>query len=199
MFSITPAAELLDSACAKLRRRCPPARRGEGHDHPYRFRQIACATGCCAYHNPVRKEKFWRTFVILKNIIAANRHAASTTISAPVTKRASSCEEQHRIRHVAASPAKRAECARGAIATALHVSAGALRGEPRVQGKSASTAWYPASGIPHVEARLATQRAGGNVQALLQSRLERIPLGFAGDGRDTANAVLFLASTRRAS
>jgi NAD(P)-dependent dehydrogenase (short-subunit alcohol dehydrogenase family) len=47
---------------------------------------------------------------------------------------------------------------------------------------------------PMVEARLATQRAGGNVQALLQSRLERIPLGFAGDGRDTANAVLFLAS-----
>jgi NAD(P)-dependent dehydrogenase (short-subunit alcohol dehydrogenase family) len=45
-----------------------------------------------------------------------------------------------------------------------------------------------------VEARLATQRAGGNVQALLQSRLERIPLGFAGDGRDTANAALFLAS-----
>jgi NAD(P)-dependent dehydrogenase (short-subunit alcohol dehydrogenase family) len=47
---------------------------------------------------------------------------------------------------------------------------------------------------PMVEARLATQRAGGNVQALLRSRLERIPLGFAGDGRDTANAVLFLAS-----
>jgi len=28
----------------------------------------------------------------------------------------------------------------------------------------------------------------------LQSRLKRIPLGFAGDGRDTAAAVLFLAS-----
>ena len=47
---------------------------------------------------------------------------------------------------------------------------------------------------PMVEARLAKQRAGGDVEALLQSRLKRIPLGFAGDGRDTANAVLFLAS-----
>ena len=47
---------------------------------------------------------------------------------------------------------------------------------------------------PLVEARLAGQRAGGDVQKLLQQRLARIPLGFAGDGRDTANAVLFLAS-----
>jgi NAD(P)-dependent dehydrogenase (short-subunit alcohol dehydrogenase family) len=47
---------------------------------------------------------------------------------------------------------------------------------------------------PMVEARLARQRSGGDVEALLQSRLKRIPLGFAGDGRDTANAVLFLAS-----
>jgi NAD(P)-dependent dehydrogenase (short-subunit alcohol dehydrogenase family) len=47
---------------------------------------------------------------------------------------------------------------------------------------------------PMVEARLAKQRAGGDVQALLKTRLERIPLGFAGDGRDTANAALFLAS-----
>jgi NAD(P)-dependent dehydrogenase (short-subunit alcohol dehydrogenase family) len=47
---------------------------------------------------------------------------------------------------------------------------------------------------PMVEARLAQQRAGGNVEALLASRLKRIPLGFAGDGRDTANAALFLAS-----
>jgi NAD(P)-dependent dehydrogenase (short-subunit alcohol dehydrogenase family) len=31
-------------------------------------------------------------------------------------------------------------------------------------------------------------------RALLKSRLDRIPLGFAGDGRDTAAAVLFLAS-----
>jgi NAD(P)-dependent dehydrogenase (short-subunit alcohol dehydrogenase family) len=47
---------------------------------------------------------------------------------------------------------------------------------------------------PMVETRLAKQRAGGDVEALLKSRLKRIPIGFAGDGRDTANAVLFLAS-----
>jgi len=47
---------------------------------------------------------------------------------------------------------------------------------------------------PMVEARLAKQRAGGDVDALLKSRVARIPLGFMGDGRDTANAVLFLAS-----
>jgi len=47
---------------------------------------------------------------------------------------------------------------------------------------------------PMVEARLAGQRAGGDVEAILAQRLARIPLGFAGDGRDTAAAVLFLAS-----
>lgn len=47
---------------------------------------------------------------------------------------------------------------------------------------------------PMVEARLAKQRAGGDVEALLRQRQARIPLGFAGDGRDTAAAVLFLAS-----
>jgi NAD(P)-dependent dehydrogenase (short-subunit alcohol dehydrogenase family) len=47
---------------------------------------------------------------------------------------------------------------------------------------------------PMVEARLAKQRTGGDVEALLKSRLDRIPLGFMGDGRDTANATLFLAS-----
>jgi NAD(P)-dependent dehydrogenase (short-subunit alcohol dehydrogenase family) len=47
---------------------------------------------------------------------------------------------------------------------------------------------------PMVEARLATQRAGGDVDALLSQRLARIPLGFMGDGRDTAYAALFLAS-----
>jgi len=47
---------------------------------------------------------------------------------------------------------------------------------------------------PMVEVRLAGQRAGGDVEALLASRLKRIPLGFAGDGRDTAAAALFLAS-----
>jgi NAD(P)-dependent dehydrogenase (short-subunit alcohol dehydrogenase family) len=47
---------------------------------------------------------------------------------------------------------------------------------------------------PLVEARLARQRAGGDVEALLRQRQARIPLPFMGDGRDTANAVLFLAS-----
>jgi|SRR6185369_1744961 len=47
---------------------------------------------------------------------------------------------------------------------------------------------------PMVEARLAKQRAGGDVEELLKQRLKRIPAGFAGDGRDTANAALFLAS-----
>ncbi len=47
---------------------------------------------------------------------------------------------------------------------------------------------------PMVEVRLAKQRAGGDVESLLKSRIARIPLGFAGDGRDTAAAVLFLAS-----
>jgi NAD(P)-dependent dehydrogenase (short-subunit alcohol dehydrogenase family) len=47
---------------------------------------------------------------------------------------------------------------------------------------------------PMVETRLAKQRAGGDVEALLKQRLSRIPLGFMGDGRDTANAALFLAS-----
>jgi NAD(P)-dependent dehydrogenase (short-subunit alcohol dehydrogenase family) len=47
---------------------------------------------------------------------------------------------------------------------------------------------------PMVEARLAGQRSGGDVDKLLETRLARIPLGFMGDGRDTANAALFLAS-----
>lgn len=47
---------------------------------------------------------------------------------------------------------------------------------------------------PMVETRLAKQRSGGDVDALLMQRQKRIPLGFMGDGRDTASAVLFLAS-----
>jgi NAD(P)-dependent dehydrogenase (short-subunit alcohol dehydrogenase family) len=47
---------------------------------------------------------------------------------------------------------------------------------------------------PMVEARLAGQRSGGDVAVLLKTRLARIPLGFMGDGRDTAHAALFLAS-----
>ncbi|CAN7764586.1 SDR family oxidoreductase [Variovorax sp. LjRoot175] len=47
---------------------------------------------------------------------------------------------------------------------------------------------------PMVETRLAKQRAGGDVDALLAQRQKRIPIGFMGDGRDTASAVLYLAS-----
>lgn len=47
---------------------------------------------------------------------------------------------------------------------------------------------------PMVEVRLAKQRSGGDVEALIKQRLARIPMGFAGDGRDTAAAALFLAS-----
>jgi NAD(P)-dependent dehydrogenase (short-subunit alcohol dehydrogenase family) len=47
---------------------------------------------------------------------------------------------------------------------------------------------------PMVEARLAKTRAGGDVEKLLAQRQARIPLGFMGDGRDTANAAIFLAS-----
>jgi NAD(P)-dependent dehydrogenase (short-subunit alcohol dehydrogenase family) len=45
-----------------------------------------------------------------------------------------------------------------------------------------------------VEFRLAGQRAGGDVNQLLEQRQSRIPLPFMGDGRDTANAAVYLAS-----
>lgn len=47
---------------------------------------------------------------------------------------------------------------------------------------------------PMVEYRLAGQRTGGDVDTLLAQRQSRIPLGFAGDGRDTAYAACYLAS-----
>jgi NAD(P)-dependent dehydrogenase (short-subunit alcohol dehydrogenase family) len=47
---------------------------------------------------------------------------------------------------------------------------------------------------PMVEIRLAGQRTGGDVSAILAQRAARIPLAVEGDGRDTANAALFLAS-----
>ena len=46
---------------------------------------------------------------------------------------------------------------------------------------------------PMVEVRLAGQRTGGDVSAILAQRQARIPLPFMGDGRDTANAALFFA------
>lgn len=47
---------------------------------------------------------------------------------------------------------------------------------------------------PLVDAFLAKQQTVGNIEALLEKRRRRIPLPIEGDGRDTANAVLFLAS-----
>ncbi|OZI70834.1 SDR family NAD(P)-dependent oxidoreductase [Bordetella genomosp. 12] len=47
---------------------------------------------------------------------------------------------------------------------------------------------------PLVDVFLARQQTAGDVQALLERRRRRIPLPVEGDGRDTANAVLFLAS-----
>jgi NAD(P)-dependent dehydrogenase (short-subunit alcohol dehydrogenase family) len=47
---------------------------------------------------------------------------------------------------------------------------------------------------PLVEARLVQQRGDGDLDRLIRDRLRRIPLGFAGDGRDTANAVVYLVS-----
>lgn len=38
-----------------------------------------------------------------------------------------------------------------------------------------------------------SEKLRGTLQ-LLQSRIKRIPLGWMGDGRDTANAALFLCS-----
>lgn len=47
---------------------------------------------------------------------------------------------------------------------------------------------------PLVDAVLARNQSGGDIDALLQRRQSRIPMALMGDGRDTANAVLFLAS-----
>lgn len=47
---------------------------------------------------------------------------------------------------------------------------------------------------PLVDAVLSRDQSGGNLEALLERRRKRIPLPIDGDGRDTANAALFLAS-----
>jgi NAD(P)-dependent dehydrogenase (short-subunit alcohol dehydrogenase family) len=47
---------------------------------------------------------------------------------------------------------------------------------------------------PLVEARLAGQYAGGNVNAIVQARNAQIPMGKAGNAWDVAYAVLYLAS-----
>ena len=47
---------------------------------------------------------------------------------------------------------------------------------------------------PLVDAVLAQTQSGGDLESLLKRRQARIPMPFMGDGRDTANAALFLAS-----
>ena len=47
---------------------------------------------------------------------------------------------------------------------------------------------------PLVDAVLSKVQAGGDITELLERRQKRIPLPFMGDGIDTANAALFLAS-----
>lgn len=47
---------------------------------------------------------------------------------------------------------------------------------------------------PMVETALARNQTGGDVESLLRKRQARVPMPFMGDGRDTANAALFLAS-----
>src|SRR5258708_204812 len=47
---------------------------------------------------------------------------------------------------------------------------------------------------PMVEARLAKQRTGGDVQTLLAPRPKRIPIRLMGAGRGTAKSALFLAA-----
>lgn len=47
---------------------------------------------------------------------------------------------------------------------------------------------------PLVDAILSRDQASGDLEQLLQRRRKRIPLPIEGDGRDTANAALFLAS-----
>jgi NAD(P)-dependent dehydrogenase (short-subunit alcohol dehydrogenase family) len=47
---------------------------------------------------------------------------------------------------------------------------------------------------PLVDAFLAKDQTGGDIEGLLKRRQSRIPMPFMGDGRDTANAALFLAS-----
>jgi len=45
-----------------------------------------------------------------------------------------------------------------------------------------------------VSKRLVHQKGDGDLNRIIEERKSRIPLPFVGDGRDTANAVVFLAS-----
>ena len=72
------------------------------------------------------------------------------------------------------------------------------RGAARARRASASTRVVPGQlHTPMVETRLAKQRTGGDVDALLAQRQKRIPLGFMGDGRDTATRRALPRQRRR--
>ena len=127
----------------------------------------------------------------------------STTISVPVMKRASS-EARNRTAAAVSRPSPmkpsgmRATRDFSKASTSPPVRCLASRvstiGVCIWPGNRVNTEVPGQMHTPMVEARLAKQRTGGDVEALLKSRVARIPLGFMGDGRDTAHAVLFLAS-----
>jgi NAD(P)-dependent dehydrogenase (short-subunit alcohol dehydrogenase family) len=87
-----------------------------------------------------------------------------------------------------------AQCAYAAAKAAVIQFSRVVAVEYAAKGIRVNTVIPGQMHTPMVEARLAGQRAGGDVEALLTERQRRIPLGFMGDGRDTANAALFLAS-----
>ena len=80
----------------------------------------------------------------------------------------------------------------------LLVSAGVSRPlarfVPAVVYRAPAAKRAPTLASPRKEVYLAKQRSGGDVEALLASRVKRIQIGFMGDGRDTAAAVAYLAS-----
>jgi len=79
-----------------------------------------------------------------------------------------------------------------------HVLANVLeRGEirdPDVAGKVVTVTEVSVSPDLRNASVYVVEMGGGDVKALLEQRQKRIPIGFMGDGRDTANAALFLAS-----
>ena len=62
------------------------------------------------------------------------------------------------------------------------------QGHPREHGGAGAIAYADGGGAPRQAARRRRRRGAA------QARVARIPMGFMGDGRDTANAALYLAS-----
>jgi NAD(P)-dependent dehydrogenase (short-subunit alcohol dehydrogenase family) len=87
-----------------------------------------------------------------------------------------------------------AQCAYAAAKAAVIQFSRVVAVEYAARGIRVNTVIPGQMHTPMVEARLARQRAGGDVEKLLAERQKRIPIGFMGDGRDTANAALFFAS-----